>query len=106
MQSRRVGTLTFGILLIVLGVLYLLMNCYNLPLWKSLLDFWPVIFISLGIEVLVLNYIALKKNISLRFDFISLILIIIMFFFTFGTFVVSKAASNSINTNTPIYFSF
>lgn len=104
MQSRRVGTLTLGILLIVLGIIYILMTFFNLPLWKNLIDFWPLILISLGIEVLVLNNIALKNNIPLRYDFISFILIIVMFFFAFGTFAFSTVAKDCLNPSSPIFY--
>ncbi|PJI07791.1 hypothetical protein CUB90_07895 [Clostridium sp. CT7] len=90
MQQRRVGTLTFGILLIVWGVLYLCITIFKLPLENMLLNLWPLILIFLGIEILVLNHISIKKNVSLKYDFISFILIILMIFFCFGIYSFSS----------------
>lgn len=104
MQSRRVGTLTLGIFLIVLGIVYFLITVFNIPLEKKILEFWPLILVSLGIEVLVLNDIALKKDIPLRYDFISFILIITMLFFSFGTYVLSKLAGDFLDPGSPLFY--
>lgn len=90
MQQRRVGTFTFGISLIFLGILYLCITIFKLPLENILLDLWPFILIFLGIEILVLNHISIKKNIQLKYDFISFILIIIMIFFCFSLYSLSS----------------
>jgi hypothetical protein len=104
MQSRRVGTLTLGILLIVLGILYFLITVFNLPLDKKILDFWPLILVSLGIEVLVLNDRALKKDMPLRYDFISFLLIIIMLFFSFSTYTASKLLQEFLDPSSPLFY--
>jgi hypothetical protein len=90
MKSRRVGTLTFGILMIVLGILYLCITVFNLPIEKYVINLWPLILISLGIETLVLDRLSLKNNVELKYDFISFVLIIIMAAFCFGTYAVAK----------------
>ncbi|MBC2581106.1 LiaI-LiaF-like domain-containing protein [Clostridium sp. DJ247] len=104
MQSRRVGTLTLGILLIVLGIVYFLITVFNIPLEKKILEFWPLILVSLGIEVLVLNDIALKKDIPLKYDFISFILIVTMLFFSFGTYVLSKLVGDFLDPSSPLFY--
>lgn len=90
MKSRRVGTLTFGILMIVLGVLYLCITVFNLPIEKYVINLWPLILISLGIETLVLDRLSLKNNVELKYDFISFVLIIVMVVFCFGTYAMTK----------------
>lgn len=104
MQSRRVGTLTLGILLIILGILYLLITVFNIPIDKKILDFWPLILVSLGIEVLVLNDKALKKDLPLRYDFISFLLIIIMLFFSFSTYTASKLLGEFLDPSSPLFY--
>jgi hypothetical protein len=86
MWSRRVGTLTLGILLISTGITFFLSTFFNLSLEKEILKFWPLIRISIGIEILALNNIALKQKMYIKYDFISLLLIIIILFFSFGTY--------------------
>lgn len=104
MQSRRVGTLTLGIFLIILGILYLLISVFNIPLEKKLLDFWPLILVSLGAEVLVLNNKALKNDLPLRYDFISFILIVIMLVFSFSTFTASKLLGDFLDPSSPLFY--
>ncbi|KZL90536.1 hypothetical protein [Clostridium magnum] len=104
MQSRRVGTLTLGILLIILGILYLLITVFNMPLEKKILDFWPLILVSLGIEVLVLNDRALKKDLTLRYDGMSFLLIIIMLFFSFSTYTASKLLGEFLDPSSPLFY--
>lgn len=104
MQSRRVGTLTLGILLIILGTLYLLITVFNMPLEKKILDFWPLILVSLGIEVLVLNDRALKKDLTLRYDGMSFLLIIIMLIFSFSTYTASKLLGEFLDPSSPLFY--
>lgn len=104
MQARRVGTLTFGALLIILGVLYLLATVFNISIEGKILDFWPLILVSLGIEVLVLNDRALKNDLPLRYDFVSFILIIVMLVFSFWTFTASKFLGEFLNPGSPLFY--
>lgn len=51
-RIHRVGSVTFGMVLIVTGVLFLIH--LFLPKWdyRAIFQFWPLILIVLGIEVL------------------------------------------------------
>ncbi len=53
MAARRVGSVTFGLTLVVFGVLFLLGAFIRSLDYLEIIKFWPVIFISLGIEMLV-----------------------------------------------------
>ncbi len=51
-RIRRVGSVTFGLILIAIGVLYLMhLFLPRLEYW-IIFRFWPIILIVLGIEVL------------------------------------------------------
>jgi hypothetical protein len=104
MQGRRVGTLTLGIILIIIGIAYLLSNIYNLEISFQILKWWPITFIMIGIEVLIYNHKALKENCSIRFDGISLFLIVLILFFSFSACVFSKISTEILNPNSPIYY--
>lgn len=52
-RIRRVGSVTFGIVLIVTGVLFLLHLFLPDIKYEMVFQFWPLILITLGIEVLV-----------------------------------------------------
>ena len=53
MKTRRVGSVTLGLTLVVFGVLFLLCAFIESLDYQAVIKFWPVIFISLGIEMLV-----------------------------------------------------
>ncbi|MBI6872690.1 LiaI-LiaF-like domain-containing protein [Clostridium aciditolerans] len=90
MQSRRVGTLTLGIVLISIGVIFFLSTFFNLSFEKEILKFWPLILISLGIEILVLNSLAVRQKLYVKYDLISLFLIVVVLFLSFGTYAFSN----------------
>ena len=52
-RTHRVGTVTFGLVLIVMGGLFLLKMIFPVLDYELIFRLWPLIFISLGIEVLV-----------------------------------------------------
>lgn len=52
-QVRRVGTVTFGIVLIITGILFLAHLFFPAFNYYLIYRFWPVILIFLGLEVLV-----------------------------------------------------
>jgi len=67
-KPRRVGTVAFGLVLVVAGVLLIahLFIPFNLI---SVIKFSPAILVVLGIEVLVY---AAKPNVVLKYDFLSM----------------------------------
>lgn len=51
-RVRRVGSVTFGVVLITIGVLFLLHVFFPRMNYEVIFHFWPLILISLGVEVL------------------------------------------------------
>ena len=51
-RIRRVGSVTFGIVLIVTGVLFLIHLFLPRLDYRLIFQFWPLILITLGVEVL------------------------------------------------------
>lgn len=51
-RIRRVGSVTFGIVLIVTGVLFLIHLFLPGLDYRVIFQFWPLILITLGVEVL------------------------------------------------------
>lgn len=89
--EKRVGTYTFGVMLIIIGISVIVMTFTKFDFFKYLLMLWPVILIGLGIEILYLNS---KSTIKVKIDFISIILMGIVLFFTaifsLGNYFVNK----------------
>lgn len=90
-KERRVGTYTFGIMLIIIGLSILIMTFTKFDFLRYLLMLWPIVLIGLGIEILYLNS---KSNIKVKIDFVSIILMGVVLFFTaifsIGNYCVNK----------------
>lgn len=91
LKEKRVGTYTFGAMLITIGISVLIMTFTKLDLARFLLMLWPLFLVALGIEILYLNS---RKNIKVKIDFISILFTCIVLFcaaiFSLGNYVVNK----------------
>ncbi|OYD07526.1 DUF4097 family beta strand repeat-containing protein [Paludifilum halophilum] len=83
MKQWRVGSISAGFLLILLGILLLGHSFWDLPAIDWLINSWPVLLILLGLEILAFQFI--RKNEKIRFDGISLIL---LFFVVLATMIL------------------
>ena len=55
-QTRRVGSVTFGLTLICFGIMFLIHIVVPALRYDIIFRMWPIVFILLGIEILVENY--------------------------------------------------
>lgn len=95
--ERRIGTITCGICLILVGIGAILSMFTDIAVLRVLLRFWPLAIISLGIEMLV---IPNMKNIKLKYDFLGIILVIIILSITFVASIASYTVDEIFfNTN-------
>lgn len=96
----RIGRNTFGITLIFLGVIFLLSMFMDFNILRHVFMLWPLTFIFLGIEVLYYNN---KKNVNIKLDFVSVILILIIIFFgiiiAFCNLGINKVLYNKASPN-------
>ncbi len=72
MKTHRVGTTTFGSILVILGIVLLLQLFIPGLDYTIILDFWPVTLILLGIEILVAN--ARSNTVQFQYDGWSIVL--------------------------------
>lgn len=90
-NEKRVGTYTFGVMLIIIGISVFIMTFTKFDFFRYLLMIWPVVLIGLGIEILYLNS---KSSVKVKIDFVSIILMGIVLFFTaifsLGNYCVNK----------------
>lgn len=77
-KEKRVGSFTFGISLILFGICIIIQTFTKIDVLKYLLMLWPIIFIILGIEVL---YFASKKNVKIKYDILSIIMVLFILLF-------------------------
>ncbi len=82
MRIHRVGTLTFGILLVTFGMLFLLRIFIPDLSYEFILKLWPIVFILLGIEILIAN--IKQSETKLIYDKTAFFLIIVLSFFAMG----------------------
>ncbi|SFS75618.1 DUF4097 family beta strand repeat-containing protein [Marininema halotolerans] len=76
MRKWRVGSLSSGLLLILLGTLLLASTFGKLPFLDTLIKYWPIILILLGVEVLAYQF--LKKEGKVQYDGVSILIIFVI----------------------------
>ena len=72
MRTWRVGTISMGLTLILLGIFLVLSQLLN---WKpayAMTGWWPIIFIVLGIEILIYLFLAKQENPAVKYDVFSI----------------------------------
>ncbi len=93
-KNRRVGTLTAGASMIIFGLLFLLrLAIPAMTLWL-IVSFWPLVLIFLGIEIII-AYVRNKEG-QMRYDFGSVVLIIVLAVFTACMAVAQMAIENGV----------
>ena len=76
-RTRRVGSFTAGISMIVFGVLFLLHLMMDTMSYAVIFSLWPIVLIGLGIELFLSNFSQRK----IVYDKGSVFLLIFMAFF-------------------------
>lgn len=61
-RTRRIGTVTFGCVMVMFGVLFLARIFVPWLHYEDIVRLWPLVFIFLGVEVLVGNHGAAKAD--------------------------------------------
>lgn len=77
-RTHRVGTVTFGLILVILGTLLLLHLIFPVLDYELIFRLWPIIFIILGIEVLISSW---KPEAQLQYDGAAVFLMIVLVVF-------------------------
>ncbi|NLX92006.1 MAG: hypothetical protein GXZ07_10585 [Firmicutes bacterium] len=90
MRKWRVGTLSLGILMIVLGVVMLTAQFKQVTILDMLLTWWPLILVLIGAEVLVQVYTAREEQPKIKYDAFSILIILIMVFFSIGMYALTS----------------
>ena len=90
MRKWRVGTLSLGILMIVLGVVMLAAQFKQVTILDMLLTWWPLILVLIGVEILVQVYTAREEQPKIKYDAFSMLIIFIMVFFSIGMYALTS----------------
>ena len=87
-MTHRVGTITLGVTMISIGVIYLLQLFLHILDYMWIWKLWPVIFIMLGVEILVSN---VRSGGQFIYDKAGIVLIFVLSGFAFLMAVLEKA---------------
>lgn len=86
MRKWRVGTFSMGMLLIFMGVLLLIGRIKNVSSINIILNWWPIIIIILGIEILVHVYFSREDQPRVKYDVFSIFFIIFILIASLGIY--------------------
>ncbi len=78
MRQWRVGTVSMGLLLLFSGVGLLYAQFNQLTVASVALKWWPILFVVLGIEVLMLNYLNKAQESKIKYDIFSIFIILLI----------------------------
>jgi len=81
-KGRRVGTFTSGIVLVMVGIVFLLRLIFPYINYSLIASLWPLVLILLGVEIIV-AYVINKEEI-MKYDFGAIIILIMLSFFSMG----------------------
>ena len=79
-KGRRVGTITSGIILVIVGTVFLLRLLYPDIRYSVVASMWPIVLILLGIEIIV-AYVINKEEV-IKYDFGAIFILIMLSVFT------------------------
>lgn len=89
MRTHKVGTLTLGLMLIVFGILFLVHLFTGFLSYSLIFNLWPVVFLSLGVEVLLSALPRTQGKFS--FDVASIVLLLVLMLFAMAMAGVDTA---------------
>lgn len=78
MRQWRVGTFSMGILLLATGIVLLYGQFQPYPAAEYMLQWWPLIFVLLGLEVLLQAYINKIEDGRVKYDIFSIFIVFII----------------------------
>lgn len=90
MRQRRVGTLTMGVVLVLLGAVMIFSQIKGMIITSLILKGWPLILILLGGEVLWFSYIQKGENTKLFYDIFSIFIIGVICFTSIGIYSLNE----------------
>lgn len=79
-KTRRVGTVTVGLSMVIFGIMFLLCSVFEVLAYQTVFALWPAILIVLGLELLVYSFFKGK----LVYDKGSVFIMILMLFLSAG----------------------
>ncbi len=89
MRRQRVGTVSLGIVLIVLGIGMLAAQLKKMDILNALLTWWPIILVLIGGEILWYVYNVKEQEPRIKYDALSIFLVMIIVFLSIGLYALT-----------------
>jgi len=91
MKTKRVGTISMSIILILFGVILFMSQINEFSALSMVLKLWPLILILIGLEVLWYRYSIKDENITIKYDLFSIFVILVILFVNVGMFTIRES---------------
>ncbi len=75
MRTWRVGSVSMGLSLVLLGIFLFVSQMTGTQLVEPLLLWWPLILVVLGIEIIVYSFLSKKEDPIVKYDFLSILFV-------------------------------
>lgn len=85
MKTKRVGTVSMALVLIMFGVILLLSQFMLVSAFELFVKLWPFIIIVLGIEILYTLY-RNGEEVNLKYDVFSIFIVILILLVNIGIY--------------------
>lgn len=90
MRTWRVGTVSMGASLLLLGVFLFLSRFLGMELVQVMMAWWPILLIVLGIEILLYLYLSRQEKPMIKYDFLSIFFVGVLGMVGIGFAVLSS----------------
>ncbi len=87
-RVHRVGTVTFGVVLILFGILFLLHLFFPVLEYRFIFRLWPVVLIGMGTEALAAQVVGQKR---FAYDWAAVVMLFLLLVFAMGMAAVDYA---------------
>lgn len=94
MRQWKLGALTLGALLIILGILIISFRATGLAIIDEILIWWPLVLIMLGLEILAYNFFSKSEHPKMKFDGFSIFAIILLILFCISSFILTSISNH------------
>lgn len=94
MRQWKLGTLTLGALLIILGILMIIFRVTGFSVIDKILIWWPLVLIMLGLEILAYNFFSNSVPPKMKFDGFSVFAIILLILFSISSFILTSISNH------------
>lgn len=88
LKIKRVGTITFAVSLIALGILIFVSQISSNYTLELALKLWPLTLIMLGGEILWNRYRSKEEDVVIKYDLLSIFLVFIVLFTNLGLYTL------------------